>query len=109
MYYATHTVLDPFGPDTQLYTFKTRAARVRDRRRNRRRRGVRVGIAQLFEDGGVRMNREWYAAHLDVLAGLMAEYTAEYLRVAYFELIEDGETPKEAFETVVCCALERDL
>lgn len=52
---------------------------------------------------------EWHAVHLDALAELIEEYDASFLRSIYRDSVNDGESPAEAFYSIVCCALERDL
>lgn len=51
----------------------------------------------------------WYRWHVALFGEIMPEYGPEYLTRIYLEQIEDGDTPKESFLSVVLCALERDL
>jgi len=52
---------------------------------------------------------EWYARHIRALGELVLEYGPEYLEGLYREQVADGDTPDEAFISIVCTALERDF
>ena len=51
----------------------------------------------------------WYQWHVALLGELMPKYGTEYLKRLYREQVADGNTPKEAFTSIVCTALERDF